>query len=194
MATMQTWVKPTLFIFCLLPLSALVWRGFAGDLGANPVETITHETGEWALRFLLITLLISPVRHWTGNATIIRFRRMFGLYVFFYAFCHFMIWLIADHSLDMLDMLDDIIERPYISFGFSAFIALIPLAATSNKAMIKRLGKCWKSLHKLTYLVAVLVILHIVWLTKADFLEAGIYAVLVGILLLVRVKWRVGKT
>ncbi|MCP3687326.1 MAG: sulfoxide reductase heme-binding subunit YedZ [Gammaproteobacteria bacterium] len=171
-------------------MAALVGRGFAGDLGANPVETITHETGEWALRFLLITLSITPLRKLTGSTAIIRFRRMFGLYVFFYAFCHFLIWLLADHSLNFNDMLDDIIERPYISFGFSAFIALIPLAATSSNAMIRRLGKRWKSLHKLTYLVAVLVILHIVWLAKADFLEAGIYAALIGILLLVRVKRR----
>ncbi|MCP4188043.1 MAG: sulfoxide reductase heme-binding subunit YedZ, partial [Gammaproteobacteria bacterium] len=194
MKTKQHYAKPILFILCLMPLATLVWRGFAGNLGANPVETITHETGEWALRFLLITLLISPAISWTGNATIIRFRRMFGLYVFFYAFCHFMIWLIADHSLSISDMLEDIIDRPYISFGFSAFLALIPLAATSNQAMIRRLGKRWKSLHKLTYLVAVLVVLHIIWLVKADYFEAGIYAGLIIGLLLLRVKNRAGKS
>lgn len=181
--------KPSLFVLCLLPLAVLIWRGFEGELGANPVETITHETGDWALRFLLITLAVSPLRSWTGNATIVRFRRMLGLYVFFYACCHFLIWLIADHSLDLGDMFDDIIKRPYITLGFSAFLVLIPLAVTSNQVMIRRLGKRWKTLHKLTYLVAILAILHYIWLVKADYLEAGIYALITLGLLLQRVKY-----
>ena len=182
--------KPLLFTLCLLPLAILIWRGIAGDLGANPVETITHESGEWALRFLLITLAITPLRIWSGNATIARFRRMLGLYVFFYAFCHALIWFIADHSLDFADMFDDIIDRPYITLGFSALLILIPLAATSNQAMLRKLGKRWKSLHKLTYLVAILAILHFIWLVKADYLEAGIYAAIGIFLLLQRVKLR----
>ncbi len=182
------YAKPVLFTLCLIPLAFLIWRGFAGQLGANPVETITHETGEWALRFLLITLSITPLRVWSGNATIARFRRMIGLYVFFYAFCHFLIWFIADHSLNITDMLDDIIERPYITLGFSAFLILIPLAITSNRVMLRKLGKHWKTLHKLTYLVAILVVLHFIWLTKADYLEAGIYALITVALLLQRVK------
>jgi len=162
-----------------------------GELGANPVETITHQTGEWALRFLLLTLAITPIRNWTGNATIIRFRRMLGLYVFFYAFCHFLIWFIADHSFDFGDMLEDIIDRPYITLGFSALVVMLPLAITSNQAMIKRLGAGrWKSLHKLTYLVAILAVLHLLWLVKADYLEAGIYAVIAVVLLLHRVNFK----
>lgn len=183
------YAKPVLFILCLLPLGSLIWMAFTGELGANPVEKITHETGLWALRFLIITLAVTPVCVWSGIATVARFRRMLGLYVFFYAFCHFMIWLIADHSLDLADMLEDIIERPYITLGFSAFVILIPLAATSNRFMLHRLGKRWKILHKLTYVVAILAALHFIWLVKADYLEAGIYAFIVLVLLLQRVKF-----
>lgn len=183
------YARPVLFILCLVPLAILVWRGFDGNLGANPVETITHETGEWALRFLLLTLAITPIRNWSGEATVIRFRRMLGLYVFFYAFCHFLVWFIADHSFDLAEMLEDIIDRPYITLGFSALVVMLPLAVTSNQAMIRRLGAGrWKSLHKLTYLVAILAVLHLLWLVKADYLEAGIYAAIAAILLLQRVK------
>ncbi len=179
--------KPVLFALCLVPLALLILRGFTGDLGANPVEVITHETGEWALRFLLITLAVSPICHWIGDGTIIRFRRMLGLYVFFYACCHFLVWFVADHSLNFPDMLEDIIDRPYITLGFSAFVSLIPLAVTSNRVMIRKLGKRWKSLHKLTYLVTILAVLHFVLLVKADYLEAGIYAVIAIYLLFQRV-------
>lgn len=183
------YAKPVLFVLCLVPLAVLVWRGFEGNLGANPVETITHETGDWALRFLLFTLAITPIRNWTGNSAVIRFRRMLGLYVFFYAFCHFLIWFIADHSFDFAEMIEDIIDRPYITLGFSALVVMLPLAITSNQAMIRRLGAArWKSLHKFTYLVAILAVLHFLWLVKADYLEAGIYAVIAAVLLLQRVK------
>ncbi len=186
----SVYAKPVLFVVCLLPLTALIWRGFDESLGANPVETITHETGEWALRFLLLTLAITPVRNWIGDGTIVRFRRMLGLYVFFYAACHFLIWLIADHSLNIDDMLEDIIDRPYITLGFSALLVMVPLAATSNEAMIRRLGRRWKSLHKLTYMVTVLAVLHLIWLVKADYLEAGIYASIAAILLILRFNWK----
>ena len=188
--------KPLVFVLCLVPFLALVWNTFYGDLGANPVETITFETGDWALRFLLITLAISPLRQWFGMAVLMRFRRMLGLYVFFYAFCHFLVWLVADHSFNIADMFEDIIERPYITLGFSAFVLLIPLAITSNQAMVRRLGRRWKKLHQLTYLVTVLAILHYIWLVKADYLDAGIYAVIGISLLLQRTnikKWFLTK-
>ena len=185
------YAKPVLFVLCLVPLAVLVWQGFDGNLGANPVETITRDTGEWALRFLLLTLAITPIRNWTGNSAVIRFRRMLGLYVFFYAFCHFLIWFIADHSFEFAEMLEDIIDRPYITLGFSALVVMLPLAITSNQAMIRRLGAArWKSLHKLTYAVAILAVLHYIWLVKADYLEAGIYAVIAAALLLQRVKFK----
>jgi sulfoxide reductase heme-binding subunit YedZ len=180
--------KPLIFMLCLVPVFSLLWNAFYGDLGANPVETITHQTGDWALRFLLITLVISPLRQWFGLAALMRFRRMLGLYVFFYASCHFMIWLVADHSFDFVDMFEDIIDRPYITLGFSALLLLIPLAMTSNQAMVRRLGKSWKKLHKLTYLITILAILHFIWQVKADYLEAGIYAVIALGLLLQRIK------
>tara|TARA_B110000259_G_scaffold78140_1_gene91609 strand:+ start:5612 stop:6154 length:543 start_codon:yes stop_codon:yes gene_type:complete len=168
----------------------LVWNALYGDLGANPVETITHETGEWGLRFLLITLAISPLRQWFGLTVLMRFRRMLGLTVFFYACCHFMIWLIADHSLNFTDMVEDIIDRPFIALGFSSLVLLIPLAITSNQASVRRLGRHWKKLHQLTYWVTLLVILHFIWLVKADYLEAGIYAVVAFCLLLQRLPLR----
>ena len=149
-ALKSAYAKPVLFVLCLVPLAVLVWRGFDGSLGANPVETITFETGDWALRFLLFTLAITPIRNWTGNSAVIRFRRMLGLYVFFYAFCHFLIWFIADHSFDFAEMIEDIIDRPYITLGFSALVVMLPLAITSNQAMIRRLGAArWKSLQSL---------------------------------------------
>ncbi|MCZ6471648.1 MAG: sulfoxide reductase heme-binding subunit YedZ, partial [Gammaproteobacteria bacterium] len=123
---------------------------------------------------------------------LLRFRRMLGLYVFFYACCHFSIWFIFDHALDFTDMFEDVVERPYITLGFSALMLLIPLAVTSNNAMLKKLGKRWKKLHKLTYLILVLGVLHYLWLVKADYLEPGIYAVIAVILLLHRLnlkKW-----
>jgi sulfoxide reductase heme-binding subunit YedZ len=189
--------KPILFVLCLLPLLSLIWRIFYGDLGANPVEVITHNTGDWTLRFLLITLSISPLRQWFGLSGLLRFRRMLGLYVFFYASCHFSIWFIFDHALDFGDMIEDIVERPYITVGFSALILLIPLAITSNNAMLRRLGKRWKKLHRLTYLIAGLGVLHYLWLVKADYREAGIYALIAAILLLQRLslkKWLSPKT
>ena len=189
--------KAVLFIICLMPLGSLVWRAFYGDLGANPVETITHSTGDWTLRFLLITLSISPLRRWFGLTGLMRFRRMLGLYVFFYACCHFSIWFIADHGFNFGGMIEDIVERPYITVGFSALVLLIPLAITSNNAMVRRLGKNWKKLHRLVYLITGLGVLHFLWLVKADYLEPGIYALIAAVLLVQRInlkKWLTVKT
>jgi len=189
--------KPVLFIICLGPFAGLIWRVFYGDLGANPIETITFYTGDWTLRFLLITLSISPLRQWFGLSALIRFRRMLGLYVFFYACIHFSVWFIFDHGLNVNDMFEDIVKRPYITLGFSGLMLLIPLAVTSNNAMIRKLGKRWKILHRLTYVIVVLGALHYLWLVKADYLLPGIYAVVAAILLLQRLKlkkWFPSKT
>ena len=172
--------KPLVFVLCLLPISSIVWRIFYGDLGSDPIETITFATGDWTLRFLLITLAVSPFRQWFGLSALLRFRRMLGLYVFFYACCHFLIWFIIDHALSFGDMAEDIIDRPYITFGFSAIMLLIPLAVTSNKAMARKLGKRWKKLHQLVYAIIILGVLHYLGLTKADYLEPGIYALIAG--------------
>jgi len=188
--------KPLVFILCLLPMASIVWRIFFGDLGSDPIETITFATGDWTLRFLLITLAVTPFRQWFGLSSLVRFRRMLGLYVFFYACCHFLVWFILDHALSFSEMIEDIIDRPYITFGFSALMLLIPLAITSNNAMARKLGKHWKKLHQLVYVIIVLGVLHYLWLTKADYLEPGIYALVAGILLFQRMyfkKWRAFK-
>ena len=182
-ALKSAYAKPLVHVLCLVPFSLLLWAALNDGLGANPVEKLTHETGEWTLRLLLVTLCLSPLRQWTGQPSIIRFRRMLGLYTFFYGCCHFSIWFIADHSLDPGDMIEDIVKRPFITLGFSALLLMLPLAITSNQAMIRRLGKNWKTLHQLVYLVILLAVLHFVWLTKADYLEPTIYAIIAMILL-----------
>lgn len=182
--------KPLVFVLCLLPLSSIVWRIFYGDLGSDPIETITFATGDWTLRFLLITLAVTPFRQWFGLSALLRFRRMLGLYVFFYACCHFLIWFILDHALSFGDMVEDIIDRPYITFGFSALMLLIPLAVTSNNVMVRKLGRRWKKLHRLVYAIIILGVLHYLWLTKADYLEPGIYALIAGVLLIQRLNYK----
>lgn len=186
-ALKSVYAKPVVHLLCLVPFSLLLWAAFDDGLGANPVEKLTHETGDWTLRLLLITLSISPLRQWTGQAAFVRFRRILGLYTFFYGCCHFSIWFIADHSLDVAGMIEDIVERPYITLGFSALMLMLPLALTSNQAMIRRLGKKWKTLHQLIYLVILLGVLHFIWLVKADYLEPTIYAIIAMILLAHRV-------
>ena len=188
--------KPLVFLLCLLPMASIVWRIFFGDLGSDPIETITFATGDWTLRFLLITLAVTPFRQWFGLSSLVRFRRMLGLYVFFYACCHFLVWFILDHALSFSEMIEDIIDRPYITFGFSALMLLIPLAVTSNNLMLRKLGRRWKKLHQLVYAIIILGVLHYLWLTKADYLEPGIYAVIAGILLFQRLnikKWQLFK-
>lgn len=170
-----------------MPLLQLIWAAFNGGLGANPIEFLTFATGDWTLRMLLITLAVSPLQQRTGLAVLVRFRRMLGLFTFFYVCCHFLIWFVADHSMDVSGMFEDIIERPYITLGFSAFLLLIPLALTSNKLSVRRLGAArWTRLHRLVYLIAILAILHYIWLVKADYLEAGVYAFIAAALLLLR--------
>ncbi len=185
-ALKSAYAKPIVHLLCLVPFCTLLWAVFNDGLGANPVEKLTHETGEWTLRLLLVTLCLSPLRQWTGQASWIRFRRVIGLYTFFYGCCHFSIWFIADHSLDLGGMFEDIVKRPYITLGFSALMLMLPLAITSNQAMIRRLGKKWKSLHQLAYLIILLGVLHFLWLVKADYLEPTIYAIIAVILLLHR--------
>ena len=183
----SAWAKPVLHLLCLAPFLLLIWAAFADALGANPVEKLTHETGEWTLRLLLVTLALSPLRQWTSVAAWIRFRRMVGLYTYFYCCCHFAIWFIADHSLNLADMLEDVFKRPYITLGFSAFLLLLPLAITSNQAMMRRLGRKWMALHQLVYAILLLAVLHFLWLVKADYLEPTIYAIIAVLLLLHRV-------
>ena len=179
-------VKPVLFLLCLIPLLWLVWGALNETLGANPVETMTRETGEWTLRFLLITLLITPARQLLNLPWLIKLRRMLGLFVFFYAVMHFLTYIWFDQFFDVNEIIKDIIKRPFITVGFTAFILLIPLALTSNRAMIRRLKKNWQKLHQLIYIIAVLAVLHFIWLVKADYKQPIIYGVILLLLLFYR--------
>jgi sulfoxide reductase heme-binding subunit YedZ len=185
---MQRVIKPLIFVFCLLPLVFLTVNFFQDNLGANPFEVLTRDTGEWTLRFILITLAMTPLRQLTGAPWPLRLRRMFGLFSFFYVCVHLSTYLVLDHFFDWEEILRDIIKRPYITFGMLAFILLIPLAVTSTNKMMKRLGKRWKSLHKLVYLVAVLGVLHFFLLVKADLKEPIIYTVILLTLFIARLK------
>ncbi len=184
--TLQWVIKPLVFVLCLLPLAWLVYGAINDTLGANPVETMTRDTGEWALRFLLITLTITPLRRLTGKSWLMRLRRMLGLYAFFYALLHFITYIWLDQFFDWAEILRDIVKRPFITVGFAAFIMLLPLAFTSTNKMMKRLGKKWKQLHKLVYIITALGILHFLWIVKADTREPAIYFSLFLLLMVYR--------
>lgn len=185
-------LKSLLFVLALLPFARLVAFAFADRLGANPVEFITRNTGDWTLYFLCMTLAVTPLRRLSGWNWLVRMRRMVGLFCFFYATLHFTTFLWFDHFFDIEAMLTDVVKRPFIALGFAAFVLLIPLAVTSTNAMIKRLGgRRWQWLHRSIYLIALLGILHY-WLMKAgkqDFEQPIIFGVIVMILLGMRLFW-----
>ncbi len=175
-------LKPLLFLACLTPFLWLLWNGVNDNLGANPIETITRYTGDWTLRLLLVTLAITPLRRITGWNPLIRLRRMLGLFSFFYACLHFLTYALLDQGLFISAIVEDILKRPYVTLGFLVFLMLIPLAITSNNAMIKRLGgRRWRQLHRLVYLCGLGGVVHYLWLVKADLREPLVY---LGILLL----------
>ena len=181
-------VKPVVFLLCLVPFSLLVWGAFTNDLGANPIETITHRTGEWVLRFLLITLTISPLRQLTGWNWLIRFRRMTGLFAFFYSILHFAIYWVSKFGLSWTEMWEDIATHRYVFVGFTSFVLMIPLAITSTKKMITRLGgRRWQLLHRLIYVSAICGVLHYLWLKKLDITNPVRYGIVLAVLLLFRV-------
>lgn len=181
-------LKAVLFAAGLYPLARLVWLGFDGGLGANPVEFITRSTGTWTLVALCVTLGITPLRRFTGWQWLIRLRRMFGLYAFFYACLHFTTYLWLDQFFDPAGILKDIIKRPFITVGFLAFTLMIPLAITSTNSMIKRLGsRSWQRLHRAAYVIAACGVIHYWWLVKKDITQPLIFALIVGALLLVRI-------
>jgi sulfoxide reductase heme-binding subunit YedZ len=181
------WSKPAVFLLCLLPLAALGWRALHGELTANPIEFITHATGDWTLRFLVITLCITPFRKILHLPELIRFRRMLGLFAFFYACLHFTTYIWLDKFFDLSEMWKDIAKRKYITVGFTAFLLLIPLAVTSTAGWIRRLGgKRWQRLHRLIYFSAALGVIHYYWLVKSAVIRPLTYGAIVAILLL----WR----
>jgi methionine sulfoxide reductase heme-binding subunit len=182
------WTKVAVFALCLVPFGILLWRGFHNDLGLNPVEFVEHATGDWILRFLVITLAITPLRKILHLPQLIRFRRMMGLFAFFYACLHFSTWLGVDRAFNWHDILDDIGKRPFITVGFTGFVLMIPLAITSTAGWIRRLGgKRWQLLHRAIYLSAIAGVIHYYWLVKSDVRKPLEYAALLGILL----AWRV---
>jgi len=182
-------LKIFVFVLCLTPLFMLLWKCLHSALGANPIEVITHSTGKWTLIFLLITLSITPLRKITAQPWLIRFRRMFGLYAFFYGCLHLMTWVWLDKFFDLHDMWVDILKRRFITVGMAALLFMLPLAITSTKGWIGRLGgKRWSNLHKLIYVSASLGVIHFLWLVKADKREPERYGIVLGFLLL----WRVG--
>lgn len=186
------WIKPAkiaVFLGGLYPLARIVLLGFTGGLGANPIEFITRSTGLWTLVFLCITLAVTPVRRLTGFNALLRFRRMLGLFAFFYVVLHFTTYIWFDKWFDVFAILKDIAKRPFIMVGFAAFVLLIPLAITSPKAMVRKLGRRWQTLHKLIYPIAALAILHFWWMKagKHDLILPKIYGAIVVVLL----AWRV---
>lgn len=184
------WAKVGLFLACVAPLAGLIASGLSSGLGPNPVEVLTHTTGDWGLRLLLLTLAVTPLRRLSGWAWLLRFRRMLGLFAFFYLGLHLTTYLWLDQFFDWAAIVDDIAKRPYITAGFAAFLLLVPLALTSTRGMVRRLGRRWQTLHRLIYPAAVLGVLHFLWLTKADLREPLIFAGLLALLLVLRVPWR----
>ena len=181
-------IKGLIFILSLAPLARMVYLTVTGQL-VDPLAFITHGTGDWALYFLCITLAVTPLRRLSKWNWLIKLRRMLGLYMFFYAFLHFMTFLWFDHFFDVQEMWKDVLKRPFITVGFAAFVLLIPLALTSTNAMVRRLGgKRWQLLHRLIYVVAPLAILHFWWIKagKHNFKQPIIFGVILGLLLLVR--------
>jgi len=179
-------VKAVLWPLCLAPLAILllsVFEAWGFSLGANPEEEILHRLGKWGLKFLLITLAITPVRRWTKLNWLVRFRRLLGLFAFFYVLLHFLTYLVLDQGLDLPSVMEDIAKRPYITIGMTALVLLLPLAATSTRGMMRRLGRRWKTLHSLVYGIGVLGVWHFYWQVKLDTLEPTIYAIILAVLL-----------
>jgi sulfoxide reductase heme-binding subunit YedZ len=184
------WTKVVVFLLCLVPFFSLVDRALHNRLGANPVEFLQHATGDWILRFLVFTLAITPLRKLLNLPDLIRFRRMLGLFAFFYACLHFLTYLGPDQSFNLSAMWKDVAKRPFITVGFLGFVLLIPLALTSTTGWIRRLGgKRWQMLHRAIYISAIAGVVHYYWLVKSDVRKPLFYGALVAILLL----WRLGS-
>lgn len=182
-------LKKIIFLICLVPLARLFWLGFNDDLTANPIEFVEHQTGYWTLFILLATLTLTPIKILTKTAWVIQLRRMLGLFMFFYACLHIIVYTYLDYNFLWAEIIEDITKHPYIIVGLIAFILTIPLAMTSSNKMIKRLGKRWKSLHQSVYLIAILGVLHFWWLVKKDIREPLLFAVILSILFAVRYRY-----
>ena len=183
------WTKRALFVLCLVPAFVLLGRGFTGNLSANPVEFIEHSTGDWSLRFLLITLAITPLRKIFDQPLLTRFRRMLGLFAFIYVCVHLLMYLTFDQMFDPVAIYADVIKRPYITVGTAGLLMMIPLAITSTAAMVRRLGpKRWQLLHRLVYFSTLAGVIHYYWLVKSDIREPAMYGGILALLMLYRVR------
>jgi sulfoxide reductase heme-binding subunit YedZ len=187
-------IKVLAFIFCLVPLTRILWLGIADNLSANPIEFIERSTGFWALFILLATLTLTPIRLLTGRAWQIQLRRMLGLFMFFYVCLHIITYVWLDFAFDWAAITKDIAKHPRILVGFAAFILSVPLAFTSTSAMMKRLGGRWKQLHQSVYFIAVLAIVHFWWLVKKDIREPLLYACILTVLLGIRIYYKYQKS
>lgn len=186
-------LKPIVFLAALVPLALLVWDALHNNLGANPIEEITHQTGLWTLILLLVTLGITPLRRFTGINWLIQYRRMVGLFAFFYGCLHLTTYLWLDQSFDFSAIIKDVYKRPFITAGFTGFVLMVPLALTSTQGWIRRLGKRWQLLHRLIYISAAAGVTHFIWLVKKDLREPLIYATIFGALMLIRVVFWIQK-
>lgn len=193
-----TFLRFLTFAACLVPAvwlgynTWLLYTGAGGDLGVNPIETLTHETGQWALRLLLATLAVTPIRRLTGWNPIIKFRRMLGLFAFFYAILHLSVWMVFDHYFTLSTMVEDIAKRPFITMGTLALLLMVPLALTSTTWSIRKLGRRWQQLHRLIYASAIAAVIHFIWKEKVIIDETMMYAAILAALLAVRaaIAWR----
>ncbi len=193
-AKYMPWLKAALFVAALAPLARLIFFGVSDRLGANPIEFITRSTGTWTLVFLLITLTVTPLRKLSGWHSLIKLRRMFGLFAFFYACLHFTTYIWLDQFFDLASIYKDVIKRPFITVSFPSFLLMIPLAVTSTNAMVRRLGgKRWQRLHRLVYVIAIGGVIHYWWLVKKDITDPAIYAFILVLLLAYRVLVAVRK-
>jgi sulfoxide reductase heme-binding subunit YedZ len=191
MGVMLRHPKFWVFGLCVLPLVRLVVLGVSDGLGANPIEFITRSSGTWTLVGLLLTLSVTPLRRLSGRAEFIRYRRMLGLFSFFYACLHFVTYIWLDQFFDVAAIAKDIVKRPFITVGFTAFVLLIPLAATSTHATMRRLGRRWQQLHRLIYAIALLAVVHYLWLVKKDLTTPLVYGAVTLVLLALRLQWGV---
>ena len=176
-------IKPSVFILALVPFAILLLRIYRNDLGPDPAQELSIETGEWTLRFLLITLAMTPLRQITNQAVFVRHRRMLGLFALFYASVHFLSWMAFLLGFRFFAIMEELVERPYITLGFSAYLILLALGVTSPKAVARKLGKNWKRLHRLVYIAAVLGVVHLLWILRSDISEALLYSCILAFLL-----------
>ena len=180
----KKWIKPAIFLLCLTPVGRLSWLAVRGGLGTNPIEFVTHDTGDWTLIFIVLTLSITPVRKLLAQPQLIRFRRMLGLFAFFYGCLHFSTYLVLDKFFDIREILQDVGHRKFITIGFTGFVLMIPLALTSTAGWIRRLGgRHWQMLHRLVYATAACGVVHYYWLVKSDIRKPLGYGIIVLLLL-----------